>query len=138
MALTTTTAGATTLGPTFSFYVPATKTALIQECASAVDAVVVHGPKGPAVVSEMRRDGFNGTVLFDRADYERRAKPIAPAVWLEAQAAAGADRLLTPGRWVPFEGSSDVLRLAVAAVRADAESEPRRVPRSSWLSTAAG
>lgn len=115
---------AATLAPSFSFYVPSANDSLIEAGAHQADAVVVHGPGGPARVDQMRRDGFEGKVLFDRADYERRAKPIVPAVWFEAQAAAGADRLLTPGRWVPFEGSSDVLRMAVVAVRADAESAP--------------
>lgn len=142
MALTTTTAGATTLGPTFSFYVPATKAALIKECASAADAVVVHGPRGPEVVSQMRRDGFTGTVLFDRADYEPRAKPMPPNAWFDTQLGAGADRLLTGGRWVGWDTSGDALRIAVDAVRAEVEDVPNMTlllaVDSRWLTNSDG
>jgi len=124
MALTTEKARATTLGPTFSFYVPATSPGLIKDCADAADAVVVHGPNGPQVVAEMRQDGFSGVVLFDRADYQRRAKPVGANAWFDAQARASADRLLTAGRWVEWATSGDAFLVAIDAVRAEAAETP--------------
>lgn len=123
MDLTVKTAKARTLRPTFSFYVPADRN-LIGACAEAADAVAVRGPSGPNVVEAMRREGFDGIVLFDCANYERRAKPVAPQSWFEAQARAGADRLLTTGRWVEWDPMGDALSAAVDAARAEAAEVP--------------
>src|SRR5687767_4845884 len=138
----TTIARATTLDPTFSFYVPATDRVLIEKCAAEADAVVVHGRNGPEVVTEMRSAGFGGVVLFDRATYERRAKPIASQAWFEAQARAGADRLLTPGLWVEWDKSGDALRQAVDVVRSEAGTTPGvtllLALDSRWITDSAG
>lgn len=115
---------ARTLGATFSFYVSGGKPELIAKCADSSDAVVVHGRKGPATVAQMRRGGFSGTVLFDRADYERTATAIDRGAWLDAQHEAGADRLLTSGRWVPWGNSVDAFELALDAARGDLDSTP--------------
>jgi len=142
MASITTTARPTTLGPTFSFYVPSTERALIARCADEADAVVVHGRNGPHVVAEMRSEGFTSVVLFDRATYERRAKPIAPQAWFEAQAQAGADRLLTPGRWVEWDKAGDALERAVDAVHGEAASVANvtllLAVDSRWITDSAG
>lgn len=97
MAVNSRTRTARTLSPTFSFYVPSSNEGLIRDCAASADAVVVHGRNGPPVVETMRRQGFDGVVLFDRANYERSASSVPPGAWLEAQTRAGADRLLTGG-----------------------------------------
>lgn len=107
----------TTLTPTFSFYVPSSDPLLIEACNASADGVVVHGVNGPAVVAAMRANGFDGTVLFDRADYERRAKSVSASAWFDAQSAAGADRVLTAGHWVEWDLAGDALRRAVEAVR---------------------
>jgi len=120
MVLTTKAAEARTLGPTFSFYVPSSDAGLIRDCAESADAVVVHGQNGPRSVEAMRRNGFGGVVLFDGAGYERKAKPVSPGAWFEAQAAAGADRLMTAGHWVDWDPSGDALRLGIDVARADA------------------
>ncbi|MEA2704304.1 MAG: hypothetical protein QOD63_2249, partial [Actinomycetota bacterium] len=133
---------ARTLSPTFSFYVSSSSEGLIRDCAASADAVVVHGRDGPQVVEAMRRHGFDGVVLFDRANYERSASSTPPGAWLEAQTRAGADRLLTGGHWVEWDRSGDELRLAVDAAR----DETRSIPGvtlvlaidSRWLTTSDG
>lgn len=56
--------------------------------------------------------------LFDRGDYERNAKLADARAWFDAQREAGADRLLTSGRWVPW-GALDELAIAVDAARSE-------------------
>lgn len=108
-----------TLLPTFSFYVPSSDQNLIRGCAASADAVVVHGSAGPAVVCALRRDGFGGPALFDGAGYERRAKRLPPNAWFEAQAEAGADRLLTQGHWAEWNLADDTLSRSIEAARRD-------------------
>jgi hypothetical protein len=117
LTVTTPSPVARTLTPTFSFYVPSSDRLLIEACSMTADGVVVHGVNGPAVVAAMRRDGFEATVLFDRAGYERRTKATAASAWFDAQFAAGADRVLTAGRWVEWDLAGDALARAVDAVR---------------------
>lgn len=100
----------TTLDRTFSFYVPGTDPVGIRESAERADAVVVGGSTGPAAVRRLRSEGWEGKAIFDRAGYSSRAGAIDPERWFHEQAAAGADRILTPGRWIgwskdrlPFE-----------------------------------
>jgi hypothetical protein len=62
--------------------------------------MVVSGAAGPASVRFLRREGWEGIVLFDRAAYMANAGKIDPPRWFEEQEEAGADRLLTPGCWV--------------------------------------
>lgn len=119
MSLTTRTTKRRTLGGTFSFYVPSTDMALIASCAAVADAVVVHGPNGPRVIEALRREDFSGAVLFDRATYERRTARIDPGCWFEAQARAGADRLMTQGHWVEWDETGDALRTGIEAARGD-------------------
>lgn len=108
----------TTLRESFSFYVPAKDPQLIRDVAELADAVVVRGPQGPATVAAMRAAGWPGTVLFDYAGYEGASRAVNPTPWLQAQADAGADRLLTPGRWVPWDTDGQVVRKAVMAEQA--------------------
>jgi hypothetical protein len=98
------------LDRTFSFYVPGTNVAAIRESAARADAVVVGGSAGPAAVRRLRSEGWEAAVIFDRAGYSTRAGTIDSEHWFDEQMGAGADRLLTPGRWVgwskdrvPFE-----------------------------------
>jgi hypothetical protein len=102
-----------TLGESFSFYVPATQPQLIEECSALADAVTVKGPNGPAVVSDLRRMGWDRPVLFDRAGYDPKIAAIEPDRWFDAQEAAGADRLLTAGTWVEWDPTGDALKVAV-------------------------
>jgi hypothetical protein len=90
----------TTLNRTFSFYVSGTDGGRIRYCADHADAVVICGSAGPATVRSLRGEGWNGTTLFDRAGYTTRSGAIDPHHWFDEQSAAGADRLLTPGRWI--------------------------------------
>jgi hypothetical protein len=46
-------------------------------------------------------------VLFDRAAYLGRTRAVDPSRWFDAQLAAEADRLLTPGRWIGAEKGHD-------------------------------
>jgi hypothetical protein len=48
----------------------------------------------------MRSDGWTGTVIFDRCGYAPRSTPADACGWFAEQEFAGADRLLSPGRWV--------------------------------------
>lgn len=113
MALTTTAHLPATLEDSFSFYLPATDARLVRACAELADAVVVKGPGGPKLVTAMSATGWTATVLFDRANYERGATPVEPDRWFEAQANAGADRLLTAGAWIPWDRSGEILLRAV-------------------------
>ena len=90
----------TTLNRTFSFYTSGTDGGRIRYCADHADAVVICGSAGPATVRSLRGEGWNGTTLFDRAGYTTRSGAIDPQHWFDEQSAAGADRLLTPGRWI--------------------------------------
>ncbi len=114
----------TTLAETFSFYVPSSDARLLEECANLADAVTVKGPNGPAAVSAMRasRD-WKHPVIFDRTGYDTRVAEIDANRWFDAQAKAGADRLLTAGTWVPWDDSGEALQRA-------AEQEHKRV--ASW------
>ncbi|HLF42826.1 MAG TPA: hypothetical protein VJA46_04765 [Acidimicrobiia bacterium] len=49
-------------------------------------------------------------MLFDLAGYERHSPHVDPDGWCEEQSAAGADRILTPGRWIPWSGAVNSLR----------------------------
>ncbi len=95
----------TTAQISFSFYVDATRDTILR-CGGLADAVTVRGPRGPDIVSELRSH-WEGPVLFDCAAYEKssRSPPIA-ADWFRAQEHAGADRLLTPGRWIGWDGTT--------------------------------
>jgi hypothetical protein len=116
IATTRTAPPATLRAPgTFSFYFPPPRrdVSLIQACAEMADAVVLKGPNGPKTVRAMRRGGWSGTVLFDRAAYEPNSAAVHPTDWFAAQASAGADRLLSPGHWVPWDATHDEIRRAV-------------------------
>jgi hypothetical protein len=108
--MSTTTRVVITLDRTFSFYVAGKDPVAIRECTDRADSVVVGGSAGPAAVRRLRSDGWDGTAIFDRAGYSPRSGAIDSEHWFHEQAAAGADRLLTPGRWIgwsndrlPFE-----------------------------------
>lgn len=47
---------------------------------------------------------MSSPILFDYAAYETSASPIDAATWFRQQTRAGADRLLTPGRWLDWWG----------------------------------
>ncbi|MDA8283415.1 MAG: hypothetical protein M0Z42_09015 [Actinomycetota bacterium] len=56
-----------TLADTFSLYVPSRDTATLGVVESVADAVTVKGSNGPTVVRELRRNGWDTPVVFDRA-----------------------------------------------------------------------
>jgi hypothetical protein len=85
----------------------------IEACGELADAVTVKGPKGPATVMSMRRRGWDRPVIFDRAGYDPKVSAIDAEAWFDDQEAAGADRLLTTGTWVPWDPTSDALKRAV-------------------------
>jgi hypothetical protein len=90
----------------FSIYVSASNEARIHQAALVGDAVTVSGKKGPAVVRKLRRAGFRKPVLFDGMGYAGVELPGADA-WVESQRAAGADRTLLPGAYLPWDSASD-------------------------------
>lgn len=102
-----------TLASTFSLYVPSTDSATLAVVDSIADAVTIKGPSGPAVVRELRRDGWDTPVIFDRSGYDPRTSEIEPEPWFDDQAAAGADRLLTAGTWLAWDSSGASLEQAV-------------------------
>lgn len=100
-----------TLDGTVSFYVPSSRPKLLEACAEAAGSVVVRGPDGPRVVAGMRATGWNGVTIFDGSAYEPN-RTIDAQKWLDLQSQAGADRLLSPGVWVPW--TDDYLALEEA------------------------
>lgn len=53
-----------TLAGTFSFYVPSSDLPTLAVADSVADARTIRGPKGPAVVRQLRRDGWESPVMF--------------------------------------------------------------------------
>lgn len=108
-----------TLRQNLSFYVPGSNQELVSASAAIAGAVTLKGPKGPEAARVLRRDGFDGEVLFDLAAYEGDPeknsvrKPVDPRWWIDTQHQLGADRVLSPGRWVPWDSSGATLRAAV-------------------------
>jgi len=115
-----------TLERSFSFYLQKPDEAGLRECAKSADATVVRGANGPQLVTAIRRGGWDGAVLFDRAGYETDRPLLEPAKWFDSQREAGADRVLTPGRFVEWTGSPDAfdalarIELELAASQPDA------------------
>lgn len=102
-----------TLDTSFSFYVPASKPDLIVSAAQMADGLTVRGAAGPAVARKALGMGWRGPLLFDRAGYEPGVPSVDAGRWFDAQATAGADRLITPGTWVQWDGGGDALRRAI-------------------------
>ena len=93
------------LEQSFSFYVPGRNPVRIRDCSQQADAIVVSGAAGPKSVCGLRRVGWDGIVLFDRAAYVANPGKVDPPEWFDQQEEAGADRLLTPGRFVGAAGN---------------------------------
>jgi hypothetical protein len=114
-----------TLQNTFSFYLPPPKDLdVVREYGAVADAVVLKGPRGPKMAMSLRATGWIGPMLFDRAAYERRSAPVDAVGWFAEQAAAGADRILSPGRWVPWDQDGEGIYRAVDAELHIARSSP--------------
>ncbi len=130
-----------TLSTSFSFYVPASKPGLIAAAAELADGVTVRGANGPSVARQALGVDWAGSLLFDGAGYEEGAPRIDAKAWFDAQADAGADRLITPGRWVPWDGGGDALAQAIDAERNAGASSPGSTVLlavdSRWLGRAA-
>jgi len=92
-----------TLDGTYSFYLPGSRGELIRASALVADAVVASGPVGPKTINALRAEGWDGTAIFDRADYAKGSRPGDVNRWFDEQQGAGADRLLTPGCFVSSE-----------------------------------
>ncbi|MGE3589540.1 MAG: hypothetical protein AB7L17_17580 [Ilumatobacteraceae bacterium] len=60
------------------------------------------GRKGPAEIRRLRDGGFFAPVLFDGCGYEGQELP-PPTEWVTSQREAGADRLLLPGVYAPWD-----------------------------------
>lgn len=113
-----------TLAETFSFYVPASQVGAIEACGQLGDAVTVMGPKGPATVTSLRARGWDRPTIFDRAGYNPKVPAIDSERWFDDQARAGADRLLTPGSWVPWDPTGDALKHSVETEAKRTSSRP--------------
>jgi hypothetical protein len=111
------TEGLITHAKSFSFYVGSNDRQLIQLCAAHSDAVTIRGASGPAVVRGMRARGFDAPVLFDGEGWRAEPGSIDAELWLRHQRDAGASRLLTPGRFVPWDKNG--LDEAVAQITAE-------------------
>jgi hypothetical protein len=92
-----------TLRQTFSFYVSAGKPHIVERASTMADAVVVAGRSGPSVVQRLREKGWDAPVLFDAGSYVSGAGAIDATAWAEEQEQAGADRLLSPSLFVPWD-----------------------------------
>ncbi len=92
----------TTSRTSYSFYVPATSEELIVATAADAEALTVRGRKGPSFARSALGAGWDRPLLFDCACYESRSSYADPQRWFDDQTAAGADRLLTPGSWIPW------------------------------------
>lgn len=90
-----------TTSTSFSWYLPP-KHKLLTQGAELADAVTIAGPKGPSEVRKLRQSGFDRPVLFDGTGYKGSALPPVTR-WLSDQLAAGADRTLLPGIFVPWD-----------------------------------
>lgn len=121
---TATRSRAATLDTSFSFYVPTTKLPLLRPAALLSDGLTIRGPNGPAEARATLGPDWEGPLLFDRAGYEPRVPDVDPDKWFEMQAVAGADRLLTPGTWIPWDGGGDALQRSL-------ERETTRASRSA-------
>jgi hypothetical protein len=106
---------AVTLRETFSFYVPASQIETLVAASWLADAVTVCGPRGPEAIRSLRAEGWDAPVIFDRAGYNPKCKPIPPEQWFAEQSAAGADRLLSRGTWLPWDADGASLAAAVDA-----------------------
>jgi hypothetical protein len=104
-----------TLRGTFSFYVSGSDAQRIRTCAEGADAIVAAGASGPMTVRQLRNEGWTRTVLFDRVGYRDSNTNIDLPRWMADQERAGADRLLTPGRWVGAEGGHATLTSQIEA-----------------------
>ena len=113
-----------TLADTFSLYVPSRDTATLGVVESVADAVTVKGSNGPTVVRELRRNGWDTPVVFDRAGYDGRTQEIEPERWFDDQASAGADRLLTAGTWVAWGPDDANLARAIEVEAARCDGRP--------------
>ena len=102
-----------TLNETFSFYVPSSNASLIAVCSELSDAVTVKGPQGPATIRAMRDQGWDRTDHFDEGGYDPKVAAVDTEAWLDDQARAGADRLLSAGTWVPWDPTGDALVRAI-------------------------
>lgn len=99
MAFSTRTSPAT-LRTSFSFYLPARNLQRVEAVSRDADAIVLYGDAGPKIVKELRQHDWQVPVLFDRGGYNASESVGKPEKWFEAQAEGGADRLLSPGRWI--------------------------------------
>ena len=75
---------------------------LLKRSVELVDALTVTGRRGPAEIRRLRGGGFSVPVLFDGCGYAGEDLP-PPAEWVGLQLEAGADRLLLPGVFAPWD-----------------------------------
>jgi hypothetical protein len=120
-AVSTSNRSPTTSSTSFSWYLPPTHKLLIHG-AELADAVTIAGPKGPLEVRKLHQSGFSGPVLFDGTGYRGSNLPPVTA-WVAQQRAAGADRVLLPGLFVPWDKDehSSLLEAVVDEARISAD-----------------
>lgn len=103
--------------PTYSIYMPVPRIGrsfqIVGAAADLVGAVTIAGPKGPEVMRRQRDLGLDCSVLFDGLGYADRDVP-APADWVAAQLAAGADRSLLPGVFLDWDRNDNTALLLAA------------------------
>jgi len=98
----------------FSWYLPPSHKLLLKGAALA-DALTIVGPNGPSEIRKLRDAGLDRPVLFDGTGYKGTTLPSIDS-WVKLQRTAGADRVLLPGVFVPWDkDSDDSLKQAVKA-----------------------
>jgi hypothetical protein len=97
---------AVTARGSMSFYVTASKSLTSEQRARATnaskfgDAVTLAGVGGPRLARELREGRYSGALLFDAVGYNGRE--VDSSGWAQEQRAIGADRILLPGRYIPW------------------------------------
>lgn len=101
-----------TAHPSMSWYLR-TSHPLLKRSVGLVDALTVSGRRGPAEIRRLRESGLSVPVLFDGCGYAGQDLPL-PAEWVALQVEAGADRLLLPGVYAPWDKDDNTGLTALA------------------------
>ena len=90
-----------TASASFSWYLRP-RHPLLARAAGLVDALTIAGPTGPTEMRGRRDAGFEMPLIFDGEGYAGKEVP-PPREWASLQRACGADRVLLPGVYAPWD-----------------------------------
>lgn len=109
---------------------------LLSRSVELVDALTVAGRKGPGEIRRLRDGGFSAPVLFDGCGYTGQDLP-PPTEWVALQRDAGADRLLLPGAYAPWDKDNNsefvLLVKEQSSMSADLEAGMLIATDSRWI-----